>query len=71
MKKEIICRKCDCSFAVRMRSRRKTDNISVGMTALENLQYEEAIGCFEAALENQENERQLYRGMGIAYSLTQ
>lgn len=50
----------------------KTDNISMGMTAVENLQYEEAIGCFEAALENQENERQLYRGMGIAYiGLTQ
>ncbi len=50
----------------------KTDFTSAGMTAVENLQYEEAITNFEAALTNGENERMLYRGMGIAYiGLTQ
>ncbi|MDD6810360.1 MAG: tetratricopeptide repeat protein [Lachnospiraceae bacterium] len=50
----------------------KVDNISVGMAAVENLQYEEALGSFEAALENREDERLIYRGMGIAYiGLTQ
>lgn len=43
------------------------DNISQGMAALESLQYEEAIGYFETALAGEEDERQLYRGMGIAY----
>lgn len=45
----------------------KEDNIDMGMTALESLQYEEAIGYFETALAGAEDERQIYRGMGIAY----
>ncbi|MCM1174663.1 MAG: tetratricopeptide repeat protein [Blautia sp.] len=45
----------------------KTDNISEGMAAVQNLQYEAALRYFEAALEAGENERQLCRGMGLAY----
>ncbi len=45
----------------------KTDNISAGMEAIQNLQYETALQHFDAALEANENERQLCRGMGLAY----
>lgn len=45
----------------------KTDNISAGMEAVQNLEYQTAIQCFEAALENREDERKLCRGMGLAY----
>lgn len=38
-----------------------------GMTALENLQYEEALTQFGLAEEKGEDSRLLYRGMGIAY----
>ncbi len=44
----------------------------LGMAAVENLEYEEALAYFDAALEKGEEERFLYRGMGIAYmGLTQ
>ncbi len=45
----------------------KTDNISAGMAAIQNLEYEQAIQCFDAAMEAKEDERQLCRGMGLAY----
>ena len=38
-----------------------------GMTAVEALNYEEALSLFAAAQENGEDTRQLYRGMGIAF----
>lgn len=44
----------------------------LGMTAIGNLEYEEALAQFALAEENGENSRLLYRGMGIAYmGLTQ
>ncbi len=45
----------------------KTDNTSLGMEAVRNLAYEEALQHFEAALEQGEDERLLCRGMGLAY----
>lgn len=45
----------------------KTDNISAGMEAVQNLEYEAALQYFEAALEANEDERMLCRGMGLAY----
>lgn len=45
----------------------KTDNISEGMAAVQNLEYDAALRYFDAALEAGENERQLCRGMGLAY----
>lgn len=38
-----------------------------GMNAVEALEYEEALGYFEKALEQGEDRRALYRGMGLAY----
>lgn len=38
-----------------------------GMTAVESLEYDEALRCFEHAQEDGEDERLLYRGMGIAF----
>lgn len=48
-------------------AKEKTDNISLGMEAVANLAYEEAIQYFDAALEQGEDERLLCRGMGLAY----
>lgn len=45
----------------------KEDNLSAGMEAIRNLEYNEAIQCFKAALDDQEDERQVCRGMGLAY----
>lgn len=45
----------------------KTDNISAGMEAVQNLEYQTALEYFETALENHEDERKLCRGMGLAY----
>lgn len=45
----------------------ETDNISEGMAAVQNLQYEEALQYFDMALEEGEDERLLCRGMGLAY----
>ena len=45
----------------------KTDNISEGMAAVSRLEYDAAIQYFDAALEANEDERQLCRGMGLAY----
>ncbi len=42
-------------------------NTKQGMNAVEALQYEEALGHFQAALEKGEDVRALYRGMGLAY----
>lgn len=38
-----------------------------GMQAVEALEYEEALGYFEAGLEKGEEKRALYRGMGLAF----
>ena len=38
-----------------------------GMDAVEALEYEEALGLFDGALEQGEDKRKLYRGMGLAY----
>lgn len=43
------------------------DNISAGMEAVQNLEYNEAISCFKAALADNEDERQVCRGLGLAY----
>ncbi|MDE5932115.1 MAG: tetratricopeptide repeat protein [Lachnospiraceae bacterium] len=45
----------------------ETDNISQGMAAIQNLEYDAALQYFEAALTANEDERQLCRGMGLAY----
>lgn len=45
----------------------KTDNTSMGMEAIQNLEYEAALNYFNAALEENEDERLLCRGMGLAY----
>lgn len=41
--------------------------IQQGMAAVKALEYEEALRCFENALEAGEDDRLLYRGMGLAY----
>lgn len=48
-------------------AKEKTDNISLGMEAVQNLEYESALQYFSAALEEEENERLICRGMGLAY----
>lgn len=48
-------------------AKEKTDNISLGMEAVQNLEYAEAIQYFNAALEEEEDERLICRGMGLAY----
>ncbi|MBD5453254.1 MAG: tetratricopeptide repeat protein [Lachnospiraceae bacterium] len=48
-------------------AKEKTDNISLGMEAVQNLEYTEAIQYFNAALEEEEDERLVCRGMGLAY----
>lgn len=45
----------------------KTDNVSLGMEAVQNLEYAEALQYFNAALEAKEDERLVCRGMGLAY----
>lgn len=39
----------------------------LGMSAVQNLEYEEALNQFSIALENGEDKRLIYRGMGLAY----
>ena len=48
-------------------AKEKTDNISLGMEAVQNLAYEEALQYFNTALEENEDERLACRGMGLAY----
>ncbi|MCM1089009.1 MAG: tetratricopeptide repeat protein [Muribaculaceae bacterium] len=45
----------------------KPDNLSSGMEAVQNLEYEDALRYFKDALENDEDERLVCRGMGLAY----
>lgn len=45
----------------------KESELQLGMSAVENLEYEDALAHFEAALEGGEEKRLIYRGMGIAY----
>ena len=54
-------------FCVACGAKEKTDNISLGMEAVQNLEYAEAIQYFNAALEENEDERLVCRGMGLAY----
>lgn len=42
-------------------------NIDQGMDAIDQQEYETAIGCFDKALEADEDKRLAYRGKGIAY----
>lgn len=52
--------------------KKSTENIDAGMTAIENLEYNEALACFEKAIVNSEDLELAYRGQGIAYmGLTQ
>ena len=48
-------------------SGQKQENIDLGMTAIESLDYEGALTCFETALVNNEDQELIYRGQGIAY----
>ncbi len=48
-------------------AKEKTDNISLGMEAVQNLEYAEALQYFNTALEENEDERLICRGMGLAY----
>lgn len=43
------------------------DNVAAGMEAVQNLEYNEAISYFKDALANNEDERQICRGFGLAY----
>ena len=54
-------------FCVACGAKEKTDNTSLGMEAIQNLKYTEAIQYFNAALEEKEDERLVCRGMGLAY----
>ena len=54
-------------FCVACGAKEKTDNISLGMEAVQNLEYAEAIQYFNTALEENEDERLVCRGMGLAY----
>ena len=52
--------------------KKNTENIDAGMNAIENLQYSEALACFEKAIVSSEDLELAYRGQGIAYmGLTQ
>ena len=42
-------------------------NVGKGMRAIEELDYQAALDCFEQAETEHEDARQIYRGMGIAY----
>ncbi len=53
-------------------TQRQVSYTKQGMDAVEALAYEEALGYFDSALEEGEEKRKLYRGMGLAYmGLTQ
>ena len=54
-------------FCVACGAKEKTDNISLGMEAVQNLEYAEALQYFNTALEENEDERLICRGMGLAY----
>lgn len=43
------------------------DNISAGMAAVQNLEYDEAVNLFKTALADNEDERKVCRGLGLAY----
>lgn len=59
---------CSCSGC----KTKGTENIDAGMEAIENLEYDQALACFEKAIVNGENLELAYRGQGIAYmGLTQ
>ena len=45
----------------------KEDNLSQGIALVEQMDYEGALTCFEAAALNKEDLRQVYRGQGLAY----
>ena len=45
----------------------KTENLDQGMALVEQLEYEEALNSFEAAVLNGEDAQLAYRGMGLAY----
>ena len=45
----------------------KEDNLSQGTALVEQMDYEGALTCFEAAALNKEDLRQVYRGQGLAY----
>ncbi len=45
----------------------EVDNLKAGMEAIKNLEYNEAVSCFKAALSDSEDERQVCRGLGLAY----
>ena len=54
-------------FCVACGAKEKTDNTSLGMEAVQNLEYAEAIQYFNTALEENEDERLVCRGLGLAY----
>ncbi len=45
----------------------RNDNVTVGMTMIEQMDYQSALEAFDAADMAEENERLIYRGRGIAY----
>ena len=45
----------------------KTENLDQGMALVEQLEYEEALKSFDAAVLNGEDAQLAYRGMGLAY----
>ena len=45
----------------------KTENLDQGMALVEQLEYEDALASFDAAVVNGEDLQLAYRGMGLAY----
>lgn len=67
-------RQCTAAFGLILlamltgcRGGNKNENITAGMTSVAELDYDGALGSFEAAREAGEDERLLYRGEGMAY----
>lgn len=45
----------------------KGENLAQGMQLIEQMDYEGALQCFEAAMVNKEDSQMIYRGQGLAY----
>ncbi len=63
----VLAAVCIVLLAVGCGMGRKQDNIDQGMAAIAALEYEEALGFFETALVEGEDQELIYRGQGIAY----
>ncbi|MEG1848374.1 MAG: tetratricopeptide repeat protein [Lachnospiraceae bacterium] len=70
--KNILLLLCISVFLTGCTLNRKQENIDLGMTAIQTLDYEGALAYFEKALVNGEDKQLICRGQGLAYmGLTQ